>query len=149
MNGKAFGYNVKPSDCQLMVQENCRESAIKVFEGTDIKTVDNFRVIGSVIGTTSACNKYMESKIEKTTTLTENLFKIAKTSPHNAYSCYTKGVQKKLSFLTRTTPEAFKRTDEIEKNLRQQLLSCFTGKNQITEKDCNFFALPLRIRAPQ
>ena len=139
---KAFGYNVKPSECQLMVQENCRESAIKEF---DIKTVDNFRVLGSVIGTPSACDKYMESKIEKAATLTGKLFKIAKTSPQNADSCYTKGVEKKLSFLTRTTPEAFKRTDEIEKNLRQQLLFCITGKNQITDEDCNLFALPLRM----
>ena len=28
-HGKAFGYNVKPSKCQLIVKENCRESAIK------------------------------------------------------------------------------------------------------------------------
>ena len=115
MHGKAFGYNVKPCKCQLIVKENCRESAIKVFEGTNITMVDGFRVLGSVIGKPSACDKYIESKIEKTATLTEKLSKIAKTSPQNAYSCYTKGVQNKLSFLTRTTPEAFKKMDEIEK----------------------------------
>ena len=101
--------------------------------------VDSFRVLGSVIGTPSACDKYIESKIEKTATLTEKLSKIAITSPQNAYSCYTKGVQNKLSFLTRTTPEAFKKLDEIEKNLRQQLIP------SITDKDRNLFALPLRM----
>ena len=45
-----------------------------------------------IIGTPSACNKYMESETEKTATLTEKLSKIAKTSPQNAHSCYTKGV---------------------------------------------------------
>ena len=66
--------------------------------------VDGFRVLGSVIGTPSAFDKYMESEIEKTATLTEKLSKIAKTSPQNACFCYTKVVQNKLSFLIRTTP---------------------------------------------
>ena len=60
----------------------------------------------------------MESEIEKRATLTEKLYKIAKISPQNAYSCYTKGVQSKLGFLTRTTPEVFKKMDETVKNVR-------------------------------
>ena len=68
--------------------------------------VDGFRVLGLVIGTPSACDKYMESKIEETATLTETFSKIAKSSPQNAYSVYTKGVQNNLSFLTRTTPQS-------------------------------------------
>ena len=87
----------------------------------------------------------MKSEIEKTATLTEKLSKIAKTSPQNAYSYYTKGDQNKLSFLTRTTPEAFKKMDEIEKNVRQQLLPSITGKNHITDEDRNLFELPLRM----
>ena len=142
MHGKAFGYNVKPCKCQLIVKENRRDSAIKVFEGTNITMVDGFRVLGSILGTPSACDKYMESEIEKTATRTEKPLKIAKTSPQNAYSCYKNGVQKNLSFLTRTTPEAFKKMDEIEKNVRHQLLPSITGKNHITDEDRNFFALP-------
>ena len=105
------------------------KSPYKLFEGTNITMADGFGVLGSVIGTSSACDKYMESEVEKTTTLTEQLSKIAKTSPPNAYPCYTKGVQNKLRFLTRTTPKAYKKIDEIEKNVRQQLLPSFTGKN--------------------
>ena len=107
--------------------------------------VDGFRFLGLVIGTPSACDKYIESEIEKTATPTEKLSKIAKTSPKNAYSCYKKGVQNKLSFLCRITPKAFKKKDEIEKNVRQQLLPSFTGKNHITDEDRNLFALPLRM----
>ena len=59
---KAFGYKVKPSKCQLLLKDNSRESAIKVFEGTNITMVDGFRVLGSVIGTPSACDKYMRSE---------------------------------------------------------------------------------------
>ena len=94
VHGKAFGYNKKPSNSQIIVQENRRDSAIKVFESTNITMADGFRVLGSVIGTPSACVKYMASEVEKTATLTEKFSKIAKTSPQNVYSCYTKGVQK-------------------------------------------------------
>ena len=87
----------------------------------------------------SACDKHMESEFEKTATLTEKLSKIAKTSPQNACSCYTKGVQNKLVYLTRTTLEAFKKMDEIEKNVRQQLLPRITGKNHITDEDRSLF----------
>ena len=64
MHGKDFGYNVKSSTCQLIKKENRRDSAKKVFEGTNITMVDGFRVLGLVIGTPSACDKYMESEIE-------------------------------------------------------------------------------------
>ena len=134
VHGKAFRYNVKPSKCHFIGKENCRERAIKVFDGTNITMVDGFRILGSVIGTPSACDKYIESKIEKTATLTEQFSKIAKTSPQNEY---TKAVQNKLSFLTRKTPETFKKMVEIEKKVRQQLLPSVTGKNHITDEDRN------------
>ena len=59
VHGKAFGYNVKPSKCQLRMNENRQESAIKIFEGTNITMVDGFSVLGSVLGTPSAYDKYM------------------------------------------------------------------------------------------
>ena len=127
-------------------KKNRRESAIKVFEGSNFTSVDGFRVLGMVLGTPSACDKHMEIKIEKRTTLTEKLSKIATTSPQNAYSCYTKGIQSKLSFVTRTTPKAFKKMDEFKKKVRQHLLPRITGKNHITDEERSLFALPLRMR---
>ena len=54
-------------------------------------------------------------------------------------------IKTKLSFPNRTTPEEFKKMDEIEKNVRQQLLVRITGKNHITDENRNFFALPLKM----
>ena len=85
VHGKSFRCNVKPSKRELIVKENHRQSAIKVFEGTNITMLEGFRVLGLVIGTPSACDKYMESEFEKTATLTKKLSKIAKTSLRNAY----------------------------------------------------------------
>ena len=136
MHGKAFEYNVKPSKCQLIVTENRRDSAIKIFEGTNYTMVDGSRKLGSITGTPSACDKYMESEIEKTATLTEKFSKIAKTSPQNAYSCYTKGVRSNSCYTKGVrTPEAFNIMDEIKKNVRHQLLPSINGKNHITDEE--------------
>ena len=137
---------MNPFKCQLIVKANRQESAINVFEGTNFTMVDGFRVSGSVIGTPSACNKYMEREIEKTTILNEKLPKIAKTSSQNEYSYYRKGDQNKLDFLTRKLLKAYKKRDEFEENARQQLLLSISGKKQITDEDRSLFALSLRIK---
>ena len=80
--------------------------------GSNIAMVDGFRVFVLLV----ACDTYMESEIEKTTNLIKKLSKIAKTSLQNAYSWYRKTFQNKLSFLTRTVPQAYKKMDKIEKN---------------------------------
>ena len=36
--------------------------------------------------------------------------------------------------------------DDIEKNVRRQLLPRISGKNNITDENHNFFALPLKMR---
>ena len=88
----------------------------------------------------------MESEIEKTTTLTENRSKKFKQNiPQMNTPATLKGVQNKLGFLTRTAPKAFKKMDEIEKNIREQLLPSVTGKQHITDEDRSLFALPLKM----
>ena len=82
VHGKAFGSKVEPSKYQLVVKENCRKSALKVLEDKTNTMVDDFRVLGAVIGTPSAsCDKNKEKGIKKTTTLNKKLSKIAKSSP--------------------------------------------------------------------
>ena len=79
VHGKAFGSKVEPSKCQLVVKENCRKSALKVLEDKTNTMVDDFRVLGAVIGTPSACDKNKEKGIEKTTTLNKKTFQNSKT----------------------------------------------------------------------
>ena len=60
VHGKVFRYHVMPSKYQLIVKQNRHNSAIKVLEATNITMVDGFRVLGLVIGTPSACDKYIK-----------------------------------------------------------------------------------------
>ena len=77
--------------------------AQKFFVKTGI-TIKAVRVLDSVIGIESECIKFLEFQQNEQIKILKILTKIVKTSPQNVYACYTKGVQKKLSFLARTTP---------------------------------------------
>ena len=54
------------------------------------------RVLGSVIGSETECKTFSETQLEEHDKILKKLDKMAKTSPQNVYSCYTKGVQEKL-----------------------------------------------------
>ena len=62
------------------------------------------RVLYSVLGSETECKTFLETQLEEHKKILKKLGKIAKTSPQKVYSCYTKGVQEKLSFLARTKP---------------------------------------------
>ena len=60
-------------------------------------------MLGSVIETESELKKFLEFQQNEQIKILKKLTKVVKISPQNIYACYTKGVQEKLSFLTRTT----------------------------------------------
>ena len=143
-HGKAFGYYVKSSKCKLIVKDGLKEKAAKVFEGKDIKIVDGFRVLGSVIGTNESCEKFMSQKFEEYEKICLKLSNLVKTSPQNVYSCFTKGVQEKLSFLYRTTPDTKKHRAKMKTVIEKHLIPSITGRAEISNQDLRTFSLPLR-----
>ena len=52
----------------------------------------------------------------------------AKTATQNVYQAYTKDMQTKLSFLTRTTPDMEEYLQEPEKLITENLILSLTGK---------------------
>ena len=67
------------------------------------------RVLDFVIESETECKIFLETQLEGDKKRLKKLGKIAKTSPQKVYSCYTKGVQEKLTFLARTTPNTTER----------------------------------------
>ena len=80
------------------------------------------RVLGSVIGSETECKTFLETQLEKHKKILKKLDKMAKTSPQNVYSCYTNGVQEKLSFLVRNTPNTTENMQACEKILQENLI---------------------------
>ena len=73
----------------------------------------------------------------------DKLGQFALTSPQNAYACLTKGVQQKLSFLSRTAPSMDGVLDMVEVELGR-VIPNIVGK-EIIQEEKELFSLPLRM----
>ena len=118
--------------------------AEKLFNSSEIDIVKGHRVLGSVIGSETSCNEYKRQKQNEYIGVVEKLSKHAKTSPQNAYHCFAKGLQNKLTFLSRTTPAILENLQETEKLIKNKLIPALTGKQEVSEDDRLLFSLPVR-----
>ena len=103
------------------------------------------RVLGSVKGSETECKTFLETQLEEHNKILKKLDKIAKTSPQNVYSSYTKGVQEKLSFLARTIFNTTENMQACEKVLQENLIPNLFGKDNISHQFRDIASLPLKI----
>ena len=143
--GKFFSYHVKASKCQLIVKDQKLGEAEKIFENTGITIKAVARVLGSVIVTESECKKLLEFQQNEQIKILKKSTKIAKTSSQNVYACYTKGVQEKLSFLTRTAPYTMEKLEICEKTIQEQLIPNLIGKDTLNPQFREISSLPLKM----
>ena len=69
--GEGFGYFVNAPKCQLIVKPHTIEKAKHIFNNTNVQIVDGARVLGSVIGSEAACQKFVQEQSETTKTSEE------------------------------------------------------------------------------
>ena len=141
-HGPAFGYNV--TKCHIIAKPGEIDEAREMFDKEDVDIIDGHRVLGSVIGSETACTHYKAEKISEYNKIVEKLSKHANTSPQNVYHCFTKGVQNKLTFLARTTPGVIENLQETEKIVSEKLLPAITGNSKTTRDERTLFSLPVR-----
>ena len=127
-DGPNYGYFINGPKCQLITEKNMMEEAKSVFYSTGVQIGLGTRVLGSVIGDASAMNMYCEEKVQKYSKMTEKLREFARSNPDHVYSCLTKGVQSKLSFMNRTTPEFHLMLDGVENYISEKLIPTLTGR---------------------
>ena len=100
-HGPAFGYTL--TKCNIIAKSEHMKQAQRLFN-RDVEIVDGHRVLGSVIGSDAACDKFTSHKQSEYNQIVEKLSKHAKVSPQKVFHCFTKGLQNKVTFLSRTTP---------------------------------------------
>ena len=122
------------------------EEAKRVFHNTGVQIGLGARVLGSVIGDASVMNMYCEEKVQKYSKMIEKSRVFARSNPHPLYSCLTKGVQSKLSFMNRTTPEFHLKLDGVENYISEKkLIPTLTGRDAPNETQRELLSLPLRM----
>ena len=143
--GPNYGYFINGPKCQLITKKNMMEEAKRIFHNTGVQIGLGASVLGSVIGDASAMNMYCEEKMQKYSKMTEKLREFARSNPHPVCSCLTKGVQSKLSFMTRTTPEFHLKLDGVENYVSEKLIPTLTGRDAPDETQRELLSLALRM----
>ena len=86
----------------------------------------------------------MNEKKGEYTKLLNKLSKHGKTSPQSVYKSFTNGVQHKLTFISRTTPNCESLFEETEKIIKDELIPSLVNHNSYNDNFRNIFALPVR-----
>ena len=136
--GRKYGYLVNPPKCQFIIKPGGERQASTKFAGTNVEITQGARVLGSVIGSSEASKIFLKDAEIKYTKSLNRLGQFALTSPQNAYVCLTKGVQQKLSFLSRTTTTMDGVLDKVEERLGR-VIPNIVGK-EIIQEERTFFS---------
>ena len=102
--GPYFGYKV--IKCHLITKSDFEQRARDLFADQDVEILKGHRVLGSVIGNDESRREFFDEKSQTYTSLLKKLSKHAKIAPQNVYKAFTNGVQHKLTFISRTTPNS-------------------------------------------
>ena len=139
----AFACNKVLTKYNTIVKDHSLDKAARV-NSKDVEIVSGHRVLGSTIGSEAACNAFKEKTIKEYRDQLNKLSLHAKKSPQNVYHAFTKGIQNKLSFLCRTTPQMEPFFHETELDISEKLLPALTGRISHNENQRLLFSLPLR-----
>ena len=86
----------------------------------------------------------MNERKDEYTNLLNKLSEHGKTSPHSVYKSFTNGVQHKLTFISRTTPNCEPLFEETEKIIKDEFIPSLVNHNSYNDNFRNIFALPVR-----
>ena len=124
-------------------KEAAKIKALRLFEGTALETVDGCGVLGSVIGNEKAYENFNAATARKYSNLLQKFGQEAKTSLQNAYACLTKGVQQKLYFGSRTTPNSRNIFTDAESNTQKHVLTS-SFDFPVSQSEGRLYSLPNR-----
>ena len=99
--------------------------------------------MGAVIGSAAAKDKYVSKKVNKWVEDDHELSSIAEDEPQAAYSCYTKAISHRWTYLQRTVPNIGHLFTPLEDAIREKLIPALIGR-KISDLERRIFALPVR-----
>ena len=144
--GPKFGYHPKPSKTWLIVKNEFKEKAVKVFEGTGIKiTTTGMRHLGPVIGSITYKEEYMNEKINIWLQELQMLTNIAKSEPQAAFSCFIAGYKHKFTYFTRTVPNISSLMKKIVDLITTEFIPAVTGGINCSVHERRLLALPPKL----
>ena len=128
-----------------MTKKDHTEHPEEIFKNKDVDILEGHRLLGSVVHSASACHDIKTKIASEHAKTISKISQNAKTAPQTVYQSYIKGMQTKLSFSTRTTPdmEEYRKSSlDPEKQIKEN--PSLTGDNTVTTTDRLLLSLPAR-----
>ena len=145
IEGPKYGYFPLASKTILIVKEEQKAKAIEVFGDTEITiTTAGERHMGAVIGSQEYKLEYVKNKVSKWVQDVEVLSEIAKDEPQAVYSCYTKAVSHRWTYVQRTIPDTALLFEPLERSIREKLLPALVGRS-LSDEERKIFSLPVKL----
>ena len=143
--GPAFGYFPKASKSILIVKEGCAQKARKIFANSEIKIeTQGSRHLGAAVGTSSFQKTFLDAKVKVWIGFVERLSLFAITQPHAAFSAFTRNLQSRWSFISRTVPDAADAFLPLEEAISRTFLPALLGRS-VNPLERALLALPARF----
>ena len=117
------------------------QKANKVFSGLDVDLIEGHRVLGSVIGCDEKCNDFLKEKSANYSNMLEKLAKHSKLSTQNVYKSFTNGLQHRLTFIAKTTPNADSLLRKAEKIIDKNLIPSMLNHPSYNDRYRKVFTL--------
>jgi hypothetical protein len=143
--GPKYGYFPLPLKTVLIVKEEHISTAQEVFQDTDV-TISSTgdRHMGAWVGSEDHKERYVSDKVSEWVKDVEELARIGKDEPQAAYSCFTKAVSQRWTYVQRTIPDIGHLFEPLEDAIRSSLIPAIVGR-KIKDVDRDIFALPVRF----
>jgi uncharacterized C2H2 Zn-finger protein len=138
--GPSFGYFPQAKKTLLVVSETDKETAHKIFKGTNITIVTGSRFLGSYIG--DGNEDFIKNKVNKFVSTVEKISQICKDSPQAAYTALTKAIQFQWSFLLRVLNNSHEFFEPLTHALRTIFLPTLFGSD-VSPIEADLFSLPV------
>ena len=100
--------------------------------------------MGAVIGSESFKLEYVRNKVSKWVRDVEVLSEIAEDEPQAVYSCFTKAISHRWTYVQRTIPNIAALFEPLESAIRHKLLPALTGRS-LSDMERKIFALPVKL----
>lgn len=143
-SGPKYGYHPLPLKTILIVKPEFEQKAQTIFGESGVKiTCEGERHMGAVIGSLYYKELYVRLKVQKWIQDVVELTKFAKDEPQAVYSCFTKAIAHRWSYVQRTIPGIKHLFIPLEEVIRDKLIPNLVGRN-VSDVERRVLALPIR-----
>ena len=140
--GGAFGFNV--IKCHLITKAEYVQKKKKVFSLLDVDVIEGHPLLVSVNGSDKNCNGVLKAMSMNHSNKLGKIAKHSDESPQNVYKLFTNGLQRKLTFIARTTPNSDSLLREAEIIIDKNFIFSILNHPSYNDGYRKVFSLPVK-----